>query len=243
MSIFNFTRGEWIVSVCLLLMIVAALLFSKFYQYKEYQDYNADIYQKEYAIFLASVQYYEDSLAAVKKNRQKSYPTKDSIPNYYKIDYPKNSGQKEFVKQNKEPSYAIIKVDLNSCDTADIEKVPLFGAKRAAKIMEYRNQLGGFHSFSQLQEIFILQNITIEHFEKYFTINKKKINKIKINQADYNQLIHHPYLDAYLSKTIIQYRTKNGTIHNMSELQKITNAYQELINKLVPYIDFESEEN
>ena len=55
----------------------------------------------------------------------------------------------------------------------------------------------------------------------------------------YNELKLHPYFDAYLAKTVVSYREKNGKIRNLAEFQKITHAYQELMDKLSPYLSFE----
>ena len=111
--------------------------------------------------------------------------------------------------------------------------------KRAQKLVEYRERLGGFHSFSQLQEVYVLQNVDLNLCEKYFTLSPTAIRKIHINTATYKQLIAHPYIDAYLTKTIISYREKNGPIHNMEEFQQVTHAYQELVEKLRPYLAFD----
>ena len=133
----------------------------------------------------------------------------------------------------------MVKVELNQCDTSDITRIPQFGSKRAQKIVEYRNRLGGFHSLEQLHEIYILQNVDLAYCEKYFTINPSLVKKIKVNLMSYNELKLHPYFDAYLAKTVVSYREKNGKIRNLAEFQKITHAYQELMDKLAPYLSFE----
>jgi DNA uptake protein ComE-like DNA-binding protein len=99
--------------------------------------------------------------------------------------------------------------------------------------------LGGFHSFEQLAEVYILQNITTEHWAKYFFIDTKDIRKLQINSTTYKELITHPYFDAYLTKTILNYRQKNGIIANIAQFKEITKAYPELITKIEPYLSFE----
>ena len=84
-----------------------------------------------------------------------------------------------------------------------------------------------------------MQNVELSHLEKYFFINQAEIKKIRINTADYKVLSGHPYFDTYLSKSIINYRKREGKIGNKEELQKATNAYPELMDKILPYISFE----
>ena len=134
--------------------------------------------------------------------------------------------------------YEIIKIELNSCDTNELVIVPQFGSKRAAKLVEYRDKLGGFNSLSQLQEVYILQNIDTVKLKGYLYINRQKIKKLNINTATYQELVAHPYIDSYLTKLIIHHRERNGPIRDLDELQRITHAYSELIEKLKPYLVF-----
>jgi DNA uptake protein ComE-like DNA-binding protein len=141
-------------------------------------------------------------------------------------------------KQPQKPQYAIVKVDLNRADTSDVMRIPGFGSKRAQKIVEYRDKLGGFYSLAQLKEIYILQNIKLEYVEKYFTADRQLIRKININQCDYKTLIAHPYFDSYLTKTILNYRQQNGPIRDIAHLRNITHIYAELEEKLQWYVEF-----
>lgn len=141
-------------------------------------------------------------------------------------------------KKTKQPMYEIVKIDLNRCDSTDITVVPMFGSKRAARLVEYRDKLGGFHSLAQLQEVFVLQDIPMDLLEKYFVVHPGDVRKININKATYKEMIAHPYFDAYLTKTILNYRSRNGDITSFEELQRITHAFPELMEKLRWYVVF-----
>lgn len=158
----------------------------------------------------------------------------DSFPNKKRIDTLKNKTQ-----NNRKVEYAIVKIDLNHCDTSDIKSIPMFGSARAKKVIEYRDQLGGFHSVQQLKEIYILQELDTDFLDQYFFVQSNDYQKIKINSISYNELKNHPYFDAYLAKQVIKYREKTGHISSMEELQKATNAYASLIEKMKPYISFD----
>lgn len=142
-------------------------------------------------------------------------------------------------KPVRQERYAIQKVELNRCDTSAVMVVPQFGSKRAAKLVEYRERLGGFYSFGQIREIYILQNMKDDFLAKYFTIDRSLIRKIAVNRATYKEMIRHPYFDAYLVKTILNYRQKNGPIKSADEFRQITHAYPELMEKLTPYLSFD----
>ena len=238
-SFFNFTRGEWGVSVFLLMSVAGLLLFGRFYQYHAENHFNTEQFEQEIAQLMEKEKRYHDSLAEVNEGWQKHRqytPRKYTQSSGYQ---PLDSGKMQ--KWNISEKYAIVKIDLNSCDTSEVMKIPLFGAKRAAKLIEYREKLGGFYSLEQVKEVYILQSITSAHLEKYFTINRQNIRKILINSATYEELKAHPYFDAYLAKSILYYRKKNGYIRDIEEFKQATNLYQELLEKVEPYLSFEIE--
>lgn len=158
----------------------------------------------------------------------------DSFPNKKRVDSINHN-----TKIARKVEYAIVKIDLNHCDTTDIKSIPMFGSARAKKVIEYRDQLGGYHSVEQLKEIYILQDLETEFLNQYFFVQNNDYQKIKINSISYSELKNHPYFDAYLAKQVIKYREKTGSISSMDELQKATNAYASLIEKMKPYISFD----
>lgn len=251
-SFFNFSTGEWVASIFLSSIIVASFIFYYLYKNNTESSWDTNSFQEEIAAFenrqeeiadsinyerILKNEYYKNSYS---KNQNKKY-----FSNYYQNSHFTKDTSKvglnyeEYKKQYQKKGYEIIKIDLNSCDTSGICTIPQFGSKRAKKIIEYRNRLGGFYSFTQMKEIYIMQNIDLSHLEKYFFINQDKIKKIKINNADYKELTSHPYFDSYLSKSILNYRKREGKISNKEELQKATHAYPELMAKILPYISFE----
>jgi len=233
----NFTRGEWVAATILLLFIVLQLLFSAFYEARSSKPADFTEFKELLTQFEVRQQFLEDS---IENARKEHYANKyqQNRKEYYPNDSSQNRNNIPFEKQEKKPQYTIVKLELNECDTSEIVVVPQFGSKRAQKLVEYRENLGGFYSFEQIKEVYILQNMDIEFLKKYFTLDLSLIRKINVNTATYKELVTHPYIDAYLAKLIINHREKKGKFSSMEEVQKVTNAYQELIEKLRYYIDF-----
>ncbi|HPY80898.1 MAG TPA: helix-hairpin-helix domain-containing protein [Bacteroidales bacterium] len=237
---FKFSKGEWRAIFLLLILITLSFATTIFSKKIPSSNDNMEKFKREIAEFEAKQKQIADSLAVIRGNR-KYYSNEKFASNFplYStndtIDKNKNRRSEYTIKKQ----YELKKIELNSCDTNDIMKVPQFGAKRAKKIVEYRDRLGGFADLSQLLEIFSLQDFKIEYLEKYFYIDEKRIKKLFINSADYKELIQHPYMDAYLVKTVLQYREKNGKIDSITEFQQCTHAYEELIKRLTPYLSFD----
>lgn len=225
----NFTRGEWVAALVLLAFILCSYIVYYGYDLQKESTVKMEDYAVVCDAFNRQQLEIRDSIEIARQHRYDKY-----IPQYYvsRDTNPKNK------YQAKKPMYDIVKVDLNRCDTNDIMNVPQFGSKRAAKLVEYRERLGGFYSLEQLKEVYVLQSIELSFLEKYFYVRENEVKKININEATYKQLISHPYFDAYLTKTILNYRNKKGKISSFTELQQITHAYPELMDKLRHYIIF-----
>ncbi len=244
------SRGDFLATVTLLLLIIAGLAFNFFYDKDAPSDADFSDFQSVVSEFYEQQAYLADSAAAAKAARDSAYqyryshkrwPQQRHFWNHREREYDtarRRTDTTHFSPIPQRRNYHLVKVELNSCDTSDIVRIPGFGSKRAQKIVDYRQKLGGFYSFEQLREIYILQNIDIAYCEKYFIIDETRIRRININTATYKELLAHPYFDAYLAKTITQYRARSGKIHNLEEFQKITHAYPELITQLKHYLRF-----
>lgn len=233
-SFFRFTSGEWIASSLMSLLILGGILYYFLYHnsasakpdYSQYADMIEDFEAEQVRL--------EDSVVEARK-RQYSWKSRNFTSNYHRVSAFSGDSLK---KKTKNRQYAIEKVELNTADTTDICRIPQFGSKRAAKIVEYRDKLGGFYSLEQIKEIYILQNVNMEYLQEYFYVDKNKIKKIQINSCDYKTIVSHPYFDNYLAKTIMSYRRKSGEIKDMEQLRELTHIYAELEEKLRWYIEF-----
>lgn len=223
----NFTRGEWVAALALLALMLAGYLFYALYD-RPRPVAEMGRYAAVFEEFNRQQALLRDSVEAARARRGHDYSRPWSI----RDTNPKNG------RSVKKPMYDIVRLDLNRCDTGDIVVVPLFGSKRATRLVEYRDKLGGFYSLAQVREVYVLQDMDISHMEKYFYVNSGDVRKININTATYKEMVSHPYFDAYLTKTILHYREQHGAIHSLEELQQVTHAYPELIEKLRHYVVF-----
>ena len=130
--------------------------------------------------------------------------------------------------------------DLTNADTSQLKQVRGIGSKLSARIVAYRDKLGGFHSLEQLKEVWGLKPEVITELKKYVSIpSAPSIHKIKINEIDFEGLRQHPYISYKQAKFIINYRTQHGKYESLADLVKIKMLEQELIQKLSPYLSFE----
>ncbi|MDR1792156.1 MAG: helix-hairpin-helix domain-containing protein [Bacteroidales bacterium] len=131
------------------------------------------------------------------------------------------------------------KVELNTADSLDLLKIPGIGSKTAAKIIEYRAQLGGFYDVTQLREIYIIDSARFAQISPYLRADKQHIETININTASTKELSKHPYIDTYLAKSIYVHRQKTGNYTSVEQIKKAAMLYEDLYQKIAPYLSVE----
>ena len=130
-------------------------------------------------------------------------------------------------------------LDINTCDSAALERLPCIGAGLARRIINYRERLGGFYSVLQIGEVYGLPDSAFQKIKLQLSIVSKTLKKININKALLEELKLHPYIKYKLANTIIQYRNQHGNFRIPADLKKILILDDDTYNKVLNYITFE----
>lgn len=128
-------------------------------------------------------------------------------------------------------------VDINLADTAAFIDLPGIGSKLAARIVNFRDKLGGFYAIAQVGETFGLADSIFQKIKPYLKMESSSVKKISINTAMLEQLKAHPYIRYALAKTIITYRDEHGPFESIDELKKINAITADLFDKMAPYLE------
>jgi DNA uptake protein ComE-like DNA-binding protein len=125
---------------------------------------------------------------------------------------------------------------LNNSDSAALVTINGIGPVLSARIIKYRNLLGGYVNKEQLLEVY---GMSEENFAKILDavyIDTADITPININTADFTELTRHPYLNDYQSRAILTYREINGRFNNTAEIEKNNLLPGDIYLKLKPYL-------
>jgi DNA uptake protein ComE-like DNA-binding protein len=109
-------------------------------------------------------------------------------------------------------------VELNTADSAELTKLYGIGPVFASRIIKYRNLLGGYHSPSQLREVYGLREETMKLIQDYVIADTTCIKPLRINFADYRDLLRHPYLEKHHVEAILNYRSQNGPFTTIGQI-------------------------
>ena len=126
-------------------------------------------------------------------------------------------------------------VDINAADTTELKMIPGIGSYYSAKIVRYRERLGGFVNLDQLSEIEGLP----EDIARWLTIGIPAIQRLPINSANFGQLLRHPYLNFEHVRAIMDYRKAYGAIRSFADLKTYPAFRDSDFTKLRPYLSFE----
>lgn len=127
-------------------------------------------------------------------------------------------------------------IDINTADTSAFISLPGIGSKLAARIVNFRDKLGGFYAVSQVAETYGLPDSTFQKIQQYLELDNPSVKKININTASVDELKLHPYIRYNLANPIVAYRNQHGPFSKMEELKKIFVITDEVYNKVIPYI-------
>lgn len=134
-----------------------------------------------------------------------------------------------------------ILMELNTIDSATLTKIPGIGAKTAATIIRYREQLGGFASPYQIAEKLQWDGAK-ERMDEWCTqwlkADSKLIRKLNVNTADFKQILRHPYISYEQTKALVSYRDKHKRIEGFDALEMIEEFSEDDIERLKMYLEF-----
>jgi competence ComEA-like helix-hairpin-helix protein len=126
--------------------------------------------------------------------------------------------------------------DINTADTSALISLPGIGSKLAARIVNFRQKLGGFSSVEQLGETYGLPDSAFQKIKPRLKCINPALRTININSADINELRAHPYFRWNIANAIINYRQQHGNYKSVEDIKKIDIITDELYDKIAPYL-------
>ena len=170
-----------------------------------------------------------------KEDLQSCYAFADDFYNTIKeyVSIPKTKKPTTINQQPKTPNKII---ELNKADSLTLISIKGIGPFYAKQIINYRDELGGFLSFSQFAEIWGLEKLDVEKLQKQTIIDTFYIRKININKVSIEILRNHPYLNYKQAKMIVNFRNQHGDFSSVKDIQKIKPISRELFRKIAPYL-------
>lgn len=129
-------------------------------------------------------------------------------------------------------------LDLNHCDTAELQLIRGIGHYTAVQIVRYREQLGGYYSPVQLTDA-PFAHLPLDTLLHHFTADSNDVQPLRINSSSVEALARHPYLRYEQAKAIYVLRRKRVRLHTPDELRALPELPDSTLTRLTPYLSFE----
>lgn len=129
-------------------------------------------------------------------------------------------------------------IEINTADTSESKKLKGIGSVLSARIVKFRDVLGGFHSIEQIKEIYGISEETYISIKDKLTLSYLKINKLNINQSTVDELAKHPYISKKQAQALVNYRNQHGAYSKMNNLTQNKALDKDFLCKIEPYLEF-----
>ncbi|MDQ6610281.1 MAG: helix-hairpin-helix domain-containing protein [Bacteroidota bacterium] len=160
--------------------------------------------------------------------RVKDYVTITSVAKNYSNHFE----NKPFVREERKP----IIVNINEADTSAFIALPGIGSKLSARIISFREKLGGFYSVDQVGETYGVPDSTFQKIKGRLQVDGANVKKINVNTATKDELKVHPYIRWNLANAIVEYRNQHGAYKSLDELKNIVVVDEATFGKIVHYL-------
>lgn len=156
---------------------------------------------------------------------------KPAYKSYEQYDQPRKSWPE------KQPRKQAVAIDVNSALQADWEQLPGIGPTYAARILRFREALGGFSSIAQIADTWQLPDSVYQKIRPLL-LYEQPPNQLLINAADAEELAEHPYIRKWQAEKIAVYRRQYGPFEHEQALRELGVFKEEELNTLLPYLNF-----
>ena len=154
----------------------------------------------------------------------------------FQATIPKDTPKKHITFSRARQSVIKVIIDINKADSAAWESLKGIGPVLAARIIRFRDKLGGFYAISQIRETYGLPDSTFNKIQPYLRLNAVSLKKLDLNTADEQTLAQHPYIRYKLARLIVLYRSNNGPFSQPSDLLGIPLVDDSIYRKIEHYI-------
>lgn len=129
-------------------------------------------------------------------------------------------------------------LDLNVATEEDLMTITGIGPTLSARIIKFRDRLGGFLVEEQLYDVYGLESEVVKRtLEKFKVKTAPTVEKIPINTASAEELAKLVYINFDLAREIVAYRNRNGPFSDLKDLSNVTSFPKERFERIKLYLN------
>ncbi|MEM6841343.1 MAG: helix-hairpin-helix domain-containing protein [Bacteroidota bacterium] len=160
-----------------------------------------------------------------------------SRPEVATVASPVNYNAKSDKRRQYSEEKVLEVININQADSSQLKKIPGIGSVLSARIIRFRDKLGGLHSRAQLQEVYQISDWAVQNLQKYTYIPPdNEVVRLNINSDDVKTLASHPYISYSLARAIIDHRKNYGNFSTVDDCREVYLMQDSIFQKITPYL-------
>ncbi|NGM71769.1 ComEA family DNA-binding protein [Sphingobacterium sp. SGL-16] len=152
-------------------------------------------------------------------------------------EYPKFP-ERTIPKTDKIANDKVLVVELNSTDTTQLKRLKGIGIVLSARIIKFRDALGGFHQLEQLKEVYGLTEETFDLIKGNLKLSNAQVRKLDVNNLNAEELAKHPYISKKQAQVIVNFRNEHGPFRDFDNFTQNKALDKDFLRKIEPYLEF-----
>ncbi len=127
--------------------------------------------------------------------------------------------------------------DLNGVTAVELKEIRGIGDKLSARIIKFRDRLGGFLVNDQLYDVYGLEPEVVQRaLKKFKVLQPPKVEKINVNSATAEEISRLVYINRKVAEEIVTLRNEKGEIQSFEELFNIIGFPINKIDRIKLYL-------
>ena len=164
-------------------------------------------------------------------------PEKVKKSSVRKITYAESKKKPPLVAKTKHEE--LPDFDINKVDTSTLQTIKGIGSVLSKRIIDFRDNLGGFIIDDQLYEVYNLDSaVVMRLLTKMYIEDNFSPEKLFINQVNEKELAGHPYISWQQARLIIAYRSQHGDYRVEEDLLKVYAIEENDVQRIASYLDW-----
>lgn len=138
---------------------------------------------------------------------------------------------------NREKNNKGYQKDLNKAEAKDIFKATALEYRIAYRIINFREQLGGFVTLGQLKDVYGISEEQVAIVQQKFVLKTiPNIKKINVNLATVSELSSLGYINEYLANNIVDERVLREGFKSLDDLKYVSKFPVDKLERIKLYL-------
>lgn len=130
---------------------------------------------------------------------------------------------------------------MNSASKEEWRELKGIGKVLSARILAYKELLGGFSQKEQLKEVYGISDSLYSAISQHLILDSTQLSVLNVHTASYRELLRHPYISKAMVDELMKWRSHSSDENNQQQFWSINGFNTEASKRLKPYLIFDQE--